>query len=142
MPQHYVATTSSAAPTAIQMPTAARSKERPLSRQSLVDLNRMSDHKDAAVRDCSLNADFQDTRDRFGGRRLTRSSGYIARRDGTDESPENSRCQFPYLESGRQWRGREHCCGDMFQALFFPIMSCLNMPQNAGSSRDSKDQIP
>jgi len=38
VPQHYVATTSSAAPTAIQLPTAARSKERPLSRQNLVDL--------------------------------------------------------------------------------------------------------
>jgi hypothetical protein len=35
VPQHYVATTSSAAPTAIQLPTAARSKERPLSRQNL-----------------------------------------------------------------------------------------------------------
>jgi hypothetical protein len=38
VPQHHVATTSSAAPTAIQLPTAARSKERPLSRQNLVGL--------------------------------------------------------------------------------------------------------
>jgi hypothetical protein len=38
VPQHYVATTFSAAPTAIQLPRAARSKERPLSRQNLVDL--------------------------------------------------------------------------------------------------------
>jgi hypothetical protein len=38
VPQHYVATTSSAAPTAIQLPTAAPSKERPLSRQNLADL--------------------------------------------------------------------------------------------------------
>jgi hypothetical protein len=34
VPQHYVATASSAAPTAIQLPTAACSKERPLSRRS------------------------------------------------------------------------------------------------------------
>jgi hypothetical protein len=37
--QHYVATTFSAAPTAIQLPRAAGSKERPLSRQNLVNLS-------------------------------------------------------------------------------------------------------
>jgi len=36
VPQHHVATTSSAAASAIQVPTAARSKERPQSRQNLV----------------------------------------------------------------------------------------------------------
>jgi hypothetical protein len=99
----------------------------------------MSDYRDAAARDCSLNADFQDTRLLFGVERLTRSSGYIARREGPDKSPENNRCQSPYLESLRQWRAREHGWGDMFQALFFAIMNFPTMPQNAGNS---KDQMP
>ena len=67
---------------------------------------------------------------------------HIARRDGPDVSTENSVANFLTWGLCGNSEQREQGCGDTFQALFFPIMSFPTMPQNAGSSRNSKDQIP